>query len=279
MDSNDFANKILNNYNKVYDSESDKMKSNNIDGKFNIIEPKTTFSDIVLSKDVYSQIMNSLDNIKLNKIFRKMNPELFDDRNYLAYNLFGKSGTGKTESAKAIANYYNKKLLMVNYSNLISKYIGETGKNIEEYFKYAQENDLVLFFDEADTLVANRLNGDNNNSSDTNIFMQNLDNYSGIIILTTNKFKDYDKAMMRRFINVEYKLPDFEMRKKIIAKKIKNMNYNILSEASEGLSGGQIINALKASYGELAKIAKQENKDLINMRLNEELIQNQLQNV
>lgn len=262
--SDQLATKILKNFNKEEVKTTSfslpEKKEKEYDSEFNVITPRTNFRDIILSKEVYHQIESSLDLIKLNKAFFKMNSSLFDEKKYLAYNLYGESGTGKTETAKAIASYYKKDILMVNYSQLLSKFIGETGKNIKKYFDYAKENDLVLFFDEADTLVANRQNSLNNNSQDTNIFMQNIDTFEGIVILTTNKFQDYDKAMMRRFINIKYNLPDKKMRNAILKKYMKNipLDFNLLSEKSENLSGGEIVNALKSSYGKLARNFKKE---------------------
>lgn len=263
------ANQILNKFKPENSLIKEDLKipeakiktSRNIE--YNIITPKVTFKNLVLSDKVKQQLNSSLDLINLNKTFNEMNSVLFERKKYLAYNLHGESGTGKTQTAKAIANYYKKDILIVNYSQLLSKFIGETGKNIEKYFKYAKENDLVLFFDEADTLVANRMNTMNSNSQDTNIFMQNLDEFEGIIILTTNKFQDYDKAMMRRFINIEYLLPDLDMRKDLLEKYMNNISidFNLISKNTEGLSGGEIINALKSSYGQLAKKLKNKYKE------------------
>lgn len=286
------AKKILKRFNKplnkdvVISSNTSKEDKDNKteDISYKVVTPDISFDDIVLSQKSKEQIDNSLDLISLNEIFSKINPKIFKEVNSLAYNLFGESGTGKTQTAKAIANYYNKKILWVNYSQLISKYHGETGKNIERYFKYAQDKDLILFFDEADTIIRNR-ESSNNNSQDQNIFMQNVDDFKGIIILTTNKFQDYDKAMIRRFVNVEYNLPTIEMISQILRKNLPDLDidFDLISRKAEGLSGGDLISAITQSYGSLARSLKKNNvnylEDLPNHNIDTNLIITEIEKV
>lgn len=201
--------------------------------------------------------------------------------NKSALNFYGPPGTGKTITAKSIANYFNKSILQVDYSMLMSKYVGGTGKNIKKCFDKAKNDDLILFFDEADALLQKR-NSDSSNSSINNQnqinFMQELDRFEGIIILTTNHFENYDAAQFRRFRHVEFFLPTTEMREQIIKDHIppnvkisKDLNYKVLSEITENFSGGDIKNlienVLKNFAMETRKRLKNETLEVVKQAL------------
>lgn len=127
---------------------------------------------------------------------------------------FGKTGCGKTMTAKAIANYLNKKIITVNLSGIISSKLGETSKNIELLFKEAKQQEAVLFFDEFDSLGQIR-DFDNNDSSEmkrvVNSLLQLIDHFpkNAILIAATNQINRIDEALIRRFeLKVEFTAPD-----------------------------------------------------------------------
>jgi ATP-dependent 26S proteasome regulatory subunit len=167
-------------------------------------------------------------------------------------NFYGEPGTGKTRVARAIARRLGKKLYQVDYSAVISKYLGDTAKHIAQAFKRAEQLDAVLFFDEADSLLSKRV--DMNESCSTsinqnrNVLMQCLDRFPGVVIMTTNLFGNYDEAMLRRIAkHIEFKLPNRAMRRRLFELHLPNrsrVDADLLeiAKASKGLSGGDILN-------------------------------------
>lgn len=128
--------------------------------------------------------------------------------------LYGKTGCGKTMTAKAIAKYLDKKLIVVNLATIISSKLGETAKNIESLFKEIQYESAVLFFDEFDSLGQIR-DYDNKDNSEmkrvVNAILQLIDNLpsKSILMAATNQIHMIDDALIRRFeIKLEYNAPN-----------------------------------------------------------------------
>ncbi len=115
----------------------------------------------------------------------------------------GPSGTGKTMAAQVIAARLNQDLCRVNVAQLVSKWVGETPKNVERVVRVAAENNVVLFFDEADALFAKRATKihdaqDRFANTDTAFLLQAIESYPGIAILATNLKSNIDSAFLRR---------------------------------------------------------------------------------
>jgi SpoVK/Ycf46/Vps4 family AAA+-type ATPase len=174
-------------------------------------------------------------------------------------NFYGPPGTGKTRAALGIALRLGKPLYQVDYSAVISKYLGDTAKHIKAAFAAAREHDAVLFFDEADSLLSKRVStGESCFTSinqNRNCLMQELDRFDGVVIVTTNLFENYDPALLRRIQrHIKFRLPDASMRRELFALHLPNpdrveADYAVLAELSRGLSGGDILNiCLNAIY-------------------------------
>lgn len=109
----------------------------------------------------------------------------------MGINLYGPSGTGKTMAAHAIANYLGRKILIVNYADLESKYVGETPKNIRKAFQTAKDTHSVIFFDEADAILSRRVTN-MSNATDVSVnqtrsvMLMLLNDYQDFIIFATN---------------------------------------------------------------------------------------------
>jgi SpoVK/Ycf46/Vps4 family AAA+-type ATPase len=186
-------------------------------------------------------------------------------------NFFGPPGTGKTMLAKSIGKRLKKDIIQVDYSGLISKWVGDTGKNIKNYFSKATKENMILFFDEADALLMPRNGGGNTeqyNIQNQNIFMQEVDKFKGIVILTTNNFKQYDEALLRRFDHIPFDLPDINMRKNIIkshlsSKIIWGDDFTIdkLAIDTDGFSGGDLKNVISNGLINNALSVKNKNSD------------------
>lgn len=131
--------------------------------------------------------------------------------------LYGKTGCGKTMTAKAIAKYLNMKLLIVNLASVVSSRLGETAKNIETLFKETGYESMVLFFDEFDSLGQIR-DYDNKDNSEmkrvVNAILQLIDHFpqKSILIAATNQIQMIDEALVRRFeLLLEYTSPSREV--------------------------------------------------------------------
>jgi AAA+ superfamily predicted ATPase len=116
---------------------------------------------------------------------------------------FFTGGTGKTMACEALANELNLKLYRVDLSQLVSKYIGETEKNLDRIFDAAEDKDWVLFFDEADALFGKRTevkdSHDRYANIELNYLFQRMEAYRGLAILGTNIKDALDEAFLRRF--------------------------------------------------------------------------------
>jgi ATP-dependent 26S proteasome regulatory subunit len=174
-------------------------------------------------------------------------------------NFYGPPGTGKTRAALGIALRLGKPLYQVDYSAVISKYLGDTAKHIKAAFAAARDHDAVLFFDEADSLLSKRVSiGESCSTSinqNRNCLMQELDHFDGVVIVTTNLFENYDPALLRRIQrHIKFRVPNASMRRELFALHLPNpervrADYAVLAELSKGLSGGDILNiCLNAIY-------------------------------
>ena len=172
----------------------------------------------------------------------------------------GPSGTGKTMSAELIAGELKMDLYKIDLSNMVSKYIGETEKNLERIFQEAGESNAILFFDEADSLFGKRSEvkdaHDRYANIETGYLLQKMEEYEGIVILATNLRKNLDDAFVRRmhFI-LEYPFPDekerLEIWRRVFPATIKlspNVDLGFLARQFK-ISGGNIKNiALAAAF-------------------------------
>ncbi len=239
---------------------------------FETIIPKKSFEDVILNDNVKRRIGMMLTQIKNhNLIFNKWG---LGKKHYrgksISLNFVGSPGTGKTLVAEAVAKKLNKKLLVVQYSNLIDSYVGETGKNIKAVFDYAKKNKAILLFDEADSIISTRTNVDSSTDSlvnmDKNILLKELENFEGIVIFATNLASNIDKAFERRISShILFDLPNIEQREKIfkilldrktpIAKDVK---FSLLAKKYK-FSGGDIQ---KAVLNAARLAAKDKNKEI-----------------
>lgn len=255
---------------KVDTNESDNKKEVENRNIIEIIEPKYTLDSVYLNPESKKQIMNTIEIKKhRDKIFNEWGLEetIKSDR-AIILNFYGPAGTGKSLTAEAIAGTLGKKLYSVNYSELESKYVGETPKNIKQVFKRAKDEDAVLVMDEADSFLSKRLSNitqsaDYGVNITRSVMLLELEKFDGIVIFTTNLLENYDEAFKRRILsNIKFELPDKKGRKKIwdihIPSKLplkENIDSEFLSEKYDDISGADIkdmllfaaINAASAS--------------------------------
>jgi AAA+ superfamily predicted ATPase len=170
----------------------------------------------------------------------------------------GASGTGKTTAAEAIAQVLNLDIYRVDLSAVVSKYIGETEKNLRRIFDAAEGGGVILLFDEADSLFGKRSevkdSHDRNANMEVSYLLQRMETYRGLAILTTNLKGSIDQAFMRRirFI-VQFPFPDAIQRAEIWRRSfpkqtpIEDLDFDKLAKLS--IAGGNIRNiALNAAF-------------------------------
>jgi len=186
------------------------------------IEPLFNLGDVVLPPDRHQQLVEIVDNVRLA-------PHVLDGwkfRDQLPYGrgvsalFFGPSGTGKTMAAIGIAHRLGIQLLRLDLSRVVSKYIGDTEKNIDRVFTDAQRSGSAILIDEADALLGKRSEVKDAHDRYANIevayLLQRMEAYEGLAILTSNMRQNLDPAFLRRlrFI-VEFPRPDVEARERI----------------------------------------------------------------
>lgn len=172
----------------------------------------------------------------------------------------GPSGTGKTMAADIIASEFRLDMVKVDLSSVVSKYIGETEKNLNRIFREAESGNIILFFDEADALFGKRSEvkdaHDRYANIEINYLLQKMEEHEGIVILATNLSKNLDEAFLRRMhFTVEFPFPD-ERQRALIWRKIfpetaplsDDIDIAFLSSRFR-LAGGNIKNiALTAAF-------------------------------
>ena len=178
---------------------------------------------------------------------------------------YGPPGTGKSLTATLLGKKINKSVYRIDLSQIVSKYIGETEKNLEKVFLQAEEKDWILFFDEADSLFGKRTQVNSSNdrhaNQGTSYLLQRIDESKNMIILASNLKDNFDEAYLRRFQSIIYfPLPETEERltlwKKGFSPKASLKNLDLEELASEyELSGATIMNVIR--YASLMAIKKE----------------------
>ncbi len=163
-----------------------------------------TLEDLFVSSETKSLLTQVICRVKnRSRVYQK----LWLDRqavygNGISVLFYGPPGTGKTMAAQVIASELGLSIFRCDLSQLISKYIGETAKNLNEVFNAAEKANAVLFFDEADSLFTKRMEvsttNDKHANAETAFLLQRMEAYSGVCILATNVAGNFDNAFIRR---------------------------------------------------------------------------------
>lgn len=186
------------------------------------LDPVFTLEDVVLPRDRKQQLLEIVDHVRLA-------PRVLDDWNFgvqMPYGrgvtalFFGPSGTGKTMAAMAIARQLGIQVLRLDLSKIVSKYIGDTEKNLDRVFNDAQRSGSAILIDEAEALLGKRSEVKDAHDRYANIevayLLQRMEAYEGLAILTTNLRQNLDGAFLRRlrFI-VDFPMPEVDARRQI----------------------------------------------------------------
>lgn len=229
---------------------------------FELIEPSADINDIIMPENTKELLENILKQQDKKVLERLHSWGIKSNKNIEAKIIFyGPAGTGKTMSALAMAKSMKKSVLSFDCSKILSKWVGESEQNVRKIFDTYKnivqtcKRSPILLLNEADQFLSTRVDG--SSSSDKmhnqmqNIFLEQIERFSGVIIATTNFLESLDSAFSRRFdYKIEFKKPDFKDRLKIWEKFLpkkalfeKDFDINILSNYE--LSGAQILMVVK----------------------------------
>jgi hypothetical protein len=214
-----------------------------------------SWDDIVLPKQLINLLRHACLHIsKRHKVYSDWG---FGDKLYygngLSILLSGEPGTGKTMCARIIASELQLELYRINISAVVSKYIGETEKNLDALFREAKKSGCVLLFDECDALFGKRSEVKDAHDRNANIevahLLQRIEEHDGVTLLSTNLSKNIDPAFMRRITYLaQFPKPDKAARKEVFLRLLppqlpvdKDVNWDYLAERIE-LSGGYLKN-------------------------------------
>lgn len=229
------------------------------------LEPKATWDDLVLGDEATALLRQIAGQVhERHRVYQQWGYAERMNRGLGISALFaGESGTGKTMAAEVIANELRLHLFRIDLSSVVSKYIGETEKNLRRLFDAAEQGGAILFFDEADALFGKRSevkdSHDRYANIEINYLLQRMEAFSGLAILATNMKSALDTAFMRRLrfvVNFQFPGPleRARMWRNALAPGVPREDLDYDRLARFGLSGGNIhsiaLNAAFAAAGD-----------------------------
>lgn len=269
--------------------QSVEGKENENQKKFREENPKWTFEDIVLRKEV----RDTLEDVILfcqnkDKLIKEWDLDKFLKGNSsIGINFYGEPGTGKTISAEAIASALGRKVIKADYSEIQDSKWGATEKNLTSLFRKAEETGSIIILDEADGLLGKRANSGTNANTANDIkshLLTLVDKSNVLIFYTTNLFKNFDRAFFRRILyHINIPMPNKEelealwkfhlgdkanitgdVSKDRIPKNPSDFSYDTIANACVGeLAGGDVKNitlklCVKLSAGKIKSLTSDD---------------------
>ena len=242
---------------------------------FELIDPKTSLDDVILhdkTKEVLNDLLKQIDKgvVKLLREWGIKERRSGIDAKII---LYGPPGTGKTMTALSLAKSMKKRVLSFDCSKILSKYVGESEKNVRTIFDTYKElckktkSEPILLLNEADQFLSSR-SVDGNSSADKmhnqmqNIFLEQIERFDGLLVATTNLLETIDPAFSRRFdYKIAFEKPDQKQRLEIWKKLLPSnaqydANFDVEGLAKYPLTGGQIRLVVKNTA---LKVATKEN--------------------
>jgi AAA+ superfamily predicted ATPase len=222
------------------------------------IQTRLAWEDLVLSEEVKQQIRELEGWLQYHDVL--MNDWKMKNRLTKGYRVLfhGPPGTGKTLTATLLGKYTGRDVYRIDLSMVVSKYIGETEKNLENLFAKAEAKQWILFFDEADSLFGKRTNvrdaHDKYANQEVSYLLQRVEDFDGLVILATNMKNNIDDAFIRRFNGIiKFSMPDdnerVEIWKKCFPSHIRFEDDKDIPQLVKKyeLSGGNITNIVQYS--------------------------------
>ena len=242
---------------------------------FELVEPETTLDDVVLNKKTKETLENLMRQVDKEVINRLVEWGIKDKKSGIDARIifYGHAGTGKTMTAYSLAKSLKRQVLSFDCSKILSMYVGESEKNVRKIFdtfydlSTKTKTEPILLLNEADQFLSSRSSGisssaDQMHNQMQNIFLEQIENFSGMLIATTNLLENIDKAFSRRFnYKIEFKKPDEAQRVQLWEMMLPreapyDKKIDIKALAKYSLTGGQINLIIKnTAY----KVAVREN--------------------
>ena len=248
-----------------------------------LLQTRLSWSDLVLDPHVLAEISELAAWIQhQEKIMVDWGLGKHLKRGYRAL-FYGPPGTGKSLTATLLGKQMGLDVYRIDLSQVVSKYIGETEKNLAAIFDQAENKNWILFFDEADALFGKRSATsdakDRHANQEVAYLLQRIEDYSGVVVLATNLKANMDIAFTRRFQSIIYfPAPNFEQRLKLwenaFSQGLKlsdDVDFNSIANTYQ-ITGGNIINVLR--YCSLTALRR--DSDTIEMEDIEEGIKREL---
>lgn len=224
------------------------------------VESQATWEDLILPEKTKTLLQELASQVRQRgKVYQQWGLGKVSGRGLGVSALFaGDSGTGKTLAAEVLANEFNLDLYRIDLSSVVSKYIGETEKNLERIFSTAEGGGVVLLFDEADALFGKRTQVKDSHDRHANVevsfLLQRMEAYQGLALLTTNLKDSLDQAFLRRLrFMISFPFPDAKSRSQIwqrmYTKAIPTQGLNYRQLGQLAMAGGNIRNiSLNAAF-------------------------------
>ena len=226
---------------------------------FELIDSETSLEDVVLNEKTQETLENLMQQVDKKVISRLVEWGVKDKKSGIDARIifYGAAGTGKTMTAYSLAKSLKRQVLAFDCSKILSMYVGESEKNVRKIFDTFYElsektkTEPILLLNEADQFLGARSSGtitgaDQMHNQMQNIFLEQIENFRGMLIATTNLLENIDKAFSRRFnYKIEFKKPDKSQRERLWELMLpENAPYeegfDLKELATYGLTGGQI---------------------------------------
>ena len=226
---------------------------------FELIEPETSLEDVVLNEKTQETLQNLMRQVDKEVVARLVEWGVKDKKSGIDARIifYGAAGTGKTMTAYSLAKSLKRQVLAFDCSKILSMYVGESEKNVRKIFdtfydlSEKTKSEPILLLNEADQFLGARSSGnitgsDQMHNQMQNIFLEQIENFKGMLIATTNLLENIDKAFSRRFdYKIEFKKPNEKQRMKLWELMLPSeapfdKDLDIEELASYSLTGGQI---------------------------------------
>jgi SpoVK/Ycf46/Vps4 family AAA+-type ATPase len=226
---------------------------------FELIEPETSLEDVVLAKETQTTLENLMRQVDKEVIGRLVEWGIKDKKSGIDARIifYGHAGTGKTMTAYSLAKSLKRQVLAFDCSKILSMYVGESEKNVRKIFdtfydlSEKTKTEPILLLNEADQFLGARSSGAASGSEQMhnqmqNIFLEQIENFKGMLIATTNLLENIDKAFSRRFnYKIEFKKPGKKQRLRLWQFMLPEgadytEDFDMAELAKYELTGGQI---------------------------------------
>ena len=226
---------------------------------FELIDSETSLEDVVLNVKTQETLENLMKQVDKEVVNRLVKWGIKDKKSGIDARIifYGAAGTGKTMTAYSLAKSLKRQVLAFDCSKILSMYVGESEKNVRKIFDTFYElsektkTEPILLLNEADQFLGARSSGnitgsDQMHNQMQNIFLEQIENFRGMLIATTNLLENIDKAFSRRFnYKIEFKKPDKAQREELWKKMLPadapyEKNFDAKELSTYSLTGGQI---------------------------------------